>query len=93
MEQNVVWNEKKNDMLREQFGFGFERVLSAISEGNLLDERAHPNRDRYGHQFQLVVKTDDYAWVVPFVANGDQKFFKTLFPSRVETKHYLGTSQ
>ncbi len=93
MDLDVFWNEEKNDLLKEQFGFGFERVLSAISEGNLLDERTHPNRERYAHQFQLVVKIDDYAWIVPFVIDSDRKFFKTLFPSRVETKHYLRIRQ
>ena len=93
MEQSVDWSDEKNELLKDKFGFGFERVLSAISEGHLLDDRSHPNRDRYGHQFQIVVKIDNYAWVVPYVVNGDSKFLKTLFPSRVETRRHIGPPQ
>jgi hypothetical protein len=93
MEQVADWNEDKNEMLIARFGFGFERVLASIREGGLLDERTHPNSERYGHQFQLIVQIDNYAWVVPYVVNGDRTFFKTLFPSRVETKNYMGIRQ
>ena len=83
----------KNEILKARFGFGFERVLDALSSDDFLDERRHANKDKYGHQFQLIVKIDDYAWVVPFVTDGQRKFFKTMFPSRVETKRYIGAMQ
>ncbi len=51
-----------NAELMDRYGFGFERVLVALAEGALLDERSHPNAKRYGHQRQLVVKIDGYAW-------------------------------
>jgi hypothetical protein len=65
-------------------------VLIALSEGGLLDERSYQNLERHSHQYQLIVKINDYAWVVPFVVDGDVGFFTTLFPSRSETKRYLG---
>ena len=90
MEPVIEWNADKNAELKQRHGFGFERVLVALSEGALLDERAHPNTDRYGHQRQLVVAIEGYAWIVPFVMDGERIFFKTMFPSRRATRDYLG---
>jgi hypothetical protein len=87
------WNPKKDALLIARFGFGFERVLDELSAGNFLDERKHTNEVRYGHQYQLIVKIDGYAWVIPFVVDGEKRFFKTMFPSRVETKRYIGGTQ
>jgi len=36
---------------------------------------------------------DGYAFVVPFVADGDVLFLKTIIPSRKMTKRYLGGRQ
>ncbi|MDQ6434465.1 toxin [Mesorhizobium sp. LHD-90] len=86
----IEWSPVKNAELKERHGFGFERVLIALSEGALLDERAHPNVERYAHQRQLVVAIEGYAWIVPFVTDGETIFLKTMFPSRNATKDYLG---
>jgi hypothetical protein len=86
----IDWSAEKNAELHARFGFGFERVLVALADGDLLDERSHPNVAKYGHQHQLVVEIDRYAWIVPFVTDGEQVFLKTLFPSRKATKEYLG---
>ena len=48
---------------------GLNGYLIALADGALLDNRTHPNRDRYGHQRQLVVEIDYYAWVVPFMTD------------------------
>lgn len=88
MEEPVIeWSPEKSVELKERHGFGFERVLVALWEGALLDERAHPNT---GHQHQLVVAIEGYAWIVPFVTDGKTIFFKTMFPSRKATREYLG---
>jgi hypothetical protein len=91
MEFDVDWGDEKNEVLTERYGFGFERVVEAIASGSLLDDRAHPNTSRYGHQFQLVVEIGNYVWVVPYVGSAKLKFLKTFFPSRVETQKYLGS--
>jgi uncharacterized DUF497 family protein len=90
MEPAFEWSPEKNAELKKRHGFGFERVLVALSEGDVLDERAHPNEERYVHQRQFVVAIDGYAWVVPFVTDGETIFFKTFFPSRKATRDYLG---
>jgi uncharacterized DUF497 family protein len=89
MESLIEWSLEKNAELKERHGFGFERVLVALSEGQLLDNRTHPNTERYGHQRQLVVEIEAYAWIVPFVQHGETIFLKTMFPSRKATKRYL----
>lgn len=86
----IEWSPEKNTELKARHGFGFERVLVALADGALLDERAHPNTEKYRHQRQLVVEIDGYAWVVSFIHDGERLLLKTLFPSRRATKDYLG---
>lgn len=68
----------------------FEDVLFAIQSGNLLDDAKHPNESKCPHQRMLVVSTDDYAWLVPYVEDDDKLFLKTVIPSRKATKRFLG---
>lgn len=89
----IGWSPEKNAELQMRHGFGFERVLVALAEGALLDNRTHPNEDRYGHQRQLIVQIDFYAWIVPFVQVDEIIFLKTMFPSRKATKRYLERSR
>ncbi len=89
----VQWSSEKNEELKRRYGLGFERVLVALSEGGFLDEREHPNKEKFGHQRQLVVQIDDYVWIVPFVASETGMFLKTLFPSRKATAEYFGGRQ
>lgn len=87
--RRAIWNPEKNAKLEAEYGFGFERILTALSEGSLLDDRGHPNAEKYGHQRQLVVEIEDYAWVVPYVEGSEEVFLKTFFPSRKATREYL----
>ncbi len=87
----IDWSPVKNAELKERYGLGFERVLVALADGALLDVRAHPNVGKFGHQKQLVVEIEGYAWIVPFVEDGNAAFLKTLFPSRRATRDYLET--
>lgn len=85
----IEWNPEKNAALKARYGFGFERVLVALSEGALVERRAHPSRTRYVHQQQLLVLIDDYIWVVPFVEQDGGIFLKTMFPSRKATRIFM----
>lgn len=90
MDSSFVWNDEKNEELKTRHGFGFERIVVAIQNGALLADRTHPNSERYGHQRQLIVEVERYAWIVPFIRDGDKFFLKTMFPSRKATRRYLG---
>ena len=44
------YNYEKNSQLLETRGIGFEEIIQAISEGNILDIRKHPNELKYPEQ-------------------------------------------
>jgi hypothetical protein len=88
--REIDWGTEKDQELRRKYGFGFERVVAALSKGALLDDKSHPNAERYSHQRQLIVQIDSYVWVVPYVEDDYGMFLKTMFPSRKATKEYLG---
>ena len=83
------WNEEKNDQLKKERKIGFERIVIAIEAGDVLDILDHPNKERYGKQLLIIVKIDEYAYVVPTLCKDEEYFLKTIFPSRKYTKQYL----
>lgn len=83
------WDEEKNAFLKAERDIGFEDVVNAIDEGNLLKILDHHNLKKYPNQKIYVVKIDDYAYLVPFVEDEEKRFLKTIYPSRKMTKKYL----
>ena len=89
MEPDFDWNEDKNQLLVEQRGVSFERVISAIERGGLVDVLEHPNQERYRGQMIYVVDIEEYLYLVPFVTRPDgSRFLKTIIPSRKATRDY-----
>lgn len=84
----IDWSPTKNALLKERYGFGFERVVAAMDAGGIIGERAHPNPERYGHQRQILVEIEGYVWVVSFVTDGVTIFFKTMYPSRKANREF-----
>jgi len=85
----IRWNPDKSLSLKAERGVSFEEVLSAISQGGLLSVMNHPNRAKYGHQKMLVVRIQDYAYLVPYVESEKEIFLKSIMPSRKATRDYL----
>jgi hypothetical protein len=85
-----AWNDAKNAQLRKERGIGFEDIVFHIERGDLLDILEHPNPERYAGQRILVVRREDYVYLVPFVEDEHAVFLKTVIPSRKATKQYLG---
>jgi len=83
------WDPQKEEWLNANRGLSFIHVLYHIDRGDLLDVREHTNKENYPHQKVLILKMNDYAYLVPFVEDGDTWFLKTIIPSRKETKRYL----
>jgi hypothetical protein len=83
------WSAEKSLSLKAERGVSFEEVLSAISQGGLLCVMDHPNRPKYGHQKMLVVRTRDYAYLVPYVESESEIFLKSIMPSRKATRDFL----
>lgn len=83
------WNAEKNQQLAEQRGISFERVVSAIEQGGLVDVLEHPNQERYPRQLIYAVDIEEYIYLVPFVTEVDgTRFLKTIIPSRKATRDY-----
>lgn len=84
------WNNEKNEWLKENRGFSFEKAVFLIESDGLLDIVVHPNAEKYPNQRMFIVAFENYAYLVPFVESGHEIFLKTIIPSRKATRKYLG---
>jgi len=87
------WNKEKNLLLKRERNLSFEQIVSHIKNGYLLDIVEHPNKEKFAHQKILIIKIEEYIISVPFVENGNERFLKTIIPSRKFTKKYLKDSK
>ena len=83
------WDQAKNVKLRKERGVGFEDIKRAVDKHQLLDDFPHPNKGKYPNQRLMVVKINDYGYLVPYVESEGKLFLKTIIPSRKATKLYL----
>ncbi len=84
-----TWDADKNEKLRAGRGISFEEIVFHVDHGDVLDILEHPNQEKYGGQRILVVKVEDYVYLVPFVEMENEVVLKTIIPSRKATKRYL----
>lgn len=84
-----VWNEDKNDLLKETRDISFEEIVLSISNQKLLEVVEHSNKEKHPNQKMYVVEIRDYAYIIPFVEDKEKYFLKTIYPSREATKKYL----
>jgi hypothetical protein len=87
------WSPEKNQQLKLDRGISFENMVVAVESGGLMDILAHPNLAKYPNQKMLVVASDGYAYLVPFVEEDDHFFLKTVIPSRKATRDYLNQGE
>jgi uncharacterized DUF497 family protein len=87
--QYFAWNEEKNEQLKIERGISFDDIRVAIAEGKVLGVLPHPNQKQYPGQKMYIVEVNKYAYVVPFVADAEKIFLKTIYPSRNATKKYI----
>lgn len=88
--KHINWNTEKSLKLKGSRGICFEDVICHIEKGDILDDYQHPNQKRYAGQRIMVIGINNYAYLVPYVENGDEVFLKTIIPSRRATEIYLG---
>ncbi len=81
------WDNEKNDWLIKNRGISFEMCQVALEQKMLL--AIVPNKHPRTHQKKFIIAINDYAYVVPYVEDDQKIFFKTIYPSRKETKKYL----
>ncbi len=84
------WDPLKNEKLIEERGISFEEIVFHIERGDEVDILEHPNQVRYPGQRISVVIVEDYAYLVPYVETDAGIFLKTIIPSRMATKKYVG---
>jgi uncharacterized DUF497 family protein len=82
------WNADKNQLLMRERGISFERIVFEIDMGREIDVTHHPNQEKYPGQMILMVRIEDYVYVVPFVETDTEIFLKTIIPSRKATRQY-----
>ena len=75
-EKPYNWNAQKNELMIEERGISFEKIVFEISMGNELDVVMHPNQVKYPGQMISLVEVDDYVYLVPFVETESEIFLK-----------------
>jgi uncharacterized DUF497 family protein len=86
------WNAEKNQLLMQERGISFERIVFEISLGNEVAVLMHPNQSKYPGQMISVVKVDDYVYLIPFIETESEIFLKTIIPSRKATRQFRSKS-
>ena len=84
------WNAEKNVILEKERRITFEEIVGLIESGAYTLEVDHPNKKKYPNQRIMIVDVAGYAYMLPFVKEGEAYFLKTIIPSRKATKRYLG---
>lgn len=82
------WSSEKNQLLLQERGISFERIVFEISCGNEGAVLEHPNQEKYPNQKISMVQVDDYVYAVPFVETESEIFLKTIILSRKATRQY-----
>lgn len=80
------WNEEKDKSLKKERGIGFDEIVKIILSGGVVADIQHPDIKKYPGQRVLYVDVAGYIYVVPYVQDGENLFFKTIYPSRKATK-------
>ncbi|MCD4675014.1 MAG: toxin [Desulfobacula sp.] len=84
------WNAEKNEILAKERGITFEEIVQRIDAGAIVINTEHPNKEQYPNQKIMIIDVEGYAYIVPYVIDGNIFFLKTIIPSRKATKKYLG---
>ncbi len=83
-----LWDFEKNEWLKRERGVSFDQVVLHIEQGDLLDILEHPNPQKYPGQRILIVRLEEYVYLVPCLEMEDGVALKTIIPSRKLTKQY-----
>ncbi len=82
------WNPKKNEKLKRERNISFEQIVFHLSQGDVWKTADHPDQDNYPGQRIYFVIVEDYIYLVPFVAEDEYVFLKTIIPSRKATRNF-----
>jgi uncharacterized DUF497 family protein len=83
------WNKEKARILMIERGISFDLIVEAIDNDKVLEVLEHHHAHRRPNQKIIIVEIDNYAYAVPCIYDGDQRFLKTAYASRKFTQKYL----
>jgi len=83
------WDEEKNIKLKKERNVSFEQVVFCIENDCIIEIIRHPNQVKYSNQRVYILLIQDYIYLVPFVDSENERFLKTIIPSRKFTKRHL----
>ena len=88
---DFIWDEAKNERLKQQRFISFEQITAAIQQYDFLDIIENPSKEG---QYCFIMRIRDYTWVVPFVFDKEDRIvLKTAYPSRKYHRIYGGKRQ
>jgi|SRR5665647_881375 len=88
--KQLNWDTEKSEWLKKERNICFEDIVFFLEHGDILDDVEHPNQERYLGQRIIVLAIENYVYLVPYIENENEMFLKTIIPSRVATRKYLG---
>ncbi len=83
------WDFEKNEWLKKNRNICFEDVVFCIENGFVLDKADNPNQKKYKGQQIIIIKLNEYAYLIPCVETEDEIFLKTIIPSRKATRNFI----
>jgi|SRR5882672_7366947 len=88
---SIKFNEEKNQLLKTTRRISFEDVQDAIEKNKLLADMTHPSNKHPYQRLYVVEIKGYYVYAVPYVISTEKNeiFLKTIYPTRVLTKHYM----
>ena len=84
------WNREKNIWLNENRDVSLEDILFYIDHDSLVDDIINPNQDKYPNQRIMVLNIKNYIHLIPYIDTENERYLKTIIPSRKATEKYLG---
>ena len=85
---NIVWDEEKNEKLKEERGISFDEIAILILQKKYVGIVKHPKRP---HQRIFLIPVRGYIHAVPFVFDDEDNIvLKTAYPSRTFNTKYGG---
>lgn len=85
----IVWDDGKNEWLKQTRGISFEVARTKLFEGKILATYDHVNQRKYSGQQIVVIDVEGYAYMIPFMETSSELLLKTIIPSRKATAKYM----
>jgi hypothetical protein len=82
-------SNEKNEWLKENQAVCFEQIVLLMEREEVLDVLEHPKQETCPGQRIAIVGINEYAYLVPYIREGEGIVLKTIIPSRKASNKYL----